>query len=183
MDFLFPEISTLKKVQQWELTALYDMIIGIDLLLAELTMDLRFSNQIILQDDLTVSMCTIKDQDNMVDVLATDAPILKLTKERQCRILNANYEVIDLDEKVNVMDSLSDHQKQQLLKTLKNFPTLFSEELGIIDIKPIHLEIKEDTNPKHSKAYPIPKEFEKITKKEYLRFCGIGVLEETKHSQ
>ena len=121
----------------------------------------------------------------MVYVLATETPILKLAEERQNMILNANhYEAIDLDAKVDAIESLSDHQKKQFIKTLKKFPTLFtSGGLGVIDIQPIHLEIKEGAKPKHSKTYPVPKAFENLTKKECVGFCGIGVLEEANHSQ
>ena len=81
-------------------------------------MDLRFSNQTMLWDDLTVPIHTGKnqDQDDMMYALATEAPILKLAEERLNRILDANYyEAIDLDAKVNVTDSLSEHQKKQLI--------------------------------------------------------------------
>ena len=109
--------------------------------------------------DLTDPMRTGQDQDEdkQTYVLATEAPILKLAEERQNRILDANYEVIDLDAKVNVMDSLSEHQKEQLRTTLKMFPTLFSKGLGTIDTGLIHLNIKEGTTLTHSKPYPVPK--------------------------
>ena len=192
VDFLLPNISTTRKVE-WEFTvdessdpatAPYDMIIGTDLLTA-LEMDLKFSNQTIVWDDLTAPMQTSKDQDEdeIAYVLATEAPILKQAEERQNRILDANYTAIDLDEKVNAMSELSAHQKEQLIKTLKKFPELFSGGLGTIDIEPIHLEIEEGARPKHSKPYPVPKAYEKVTKKECTRFCDIGVLEEANHSQ
>ena len=101
----------------------------------------------------------------MAYVLTTEASILKFAEERQDRILDANYEVIELDANVNVIDSLSEHQKEQLIKALKKFPTLFSGGLGTIDIEPIHSEIKEGTSPKQLKVHPISKAFEKLTKK------------------
>ena len=66
---------------------------------------------------------------------------------------------------------------------MKKFPELFSGGLGTIDIEPIHLEIEEGARPKHSKPYPVPKAYEEVTKKECMRFCDIGVLEEANHSQ
>ena len=192
VDFLLPNISTTRKVE-WEFTvdessdpatAPYDMIIGTDLLTA-LEMDLKFSNQTIVWDDLTAPMQAGKDQDEdeIAYVLATESPILKQAEERQNRILDANYKAIDLDKKVNAMSELSAHQKEQLIKTLKKFPELFSGGLGTIDIEPIHLEIEEGARPKHSKPYPVPKAYEKVTKKECMKFCDIGVLEEANHSQ
>ena len=93
-------------------------------------------------------MCTGKNQDqnDMLRILATKAPILKLVaEERQNRILDANYEVIDLEAKVNTTDSLSEHQKKQL----------FSGGIGTTNIELIHLEIKEGAKQKHLEAYPI----------------------------
>ena len=81
------------------------------------------------------------------------------------------------------MTELNAHQKEQLTKTLKKFPALFSGGLGTIDIEPIHLEIEEGATPKHSKPYPVPKAFDKVTKKECIWFCDIGVLEDANHSQ
>ena len=137
-------------------------------------MDLKFSNQTIVWDDLTDPMQTgqDQDQDDIAYVLATQATILKIAEERQNRILDANYAAIDLDEKVNTMAELNAHQKKQLTKTLKNFPALFSGGLGTIDIDPIHLEIDQGARPKYSKPYPV-----------CIRFCEIGVLEEANHFQ
>ena len=41
-----------------------------------------------------------------------------------------------LDAKVKTMDSLSEHQKKHLIKTLKKFRTLFSGGLGAVGIEP-----------------------------------------------
>ena len=87
------------------------------------------------------------------------------------------------DKKANDMESLSDHQKKQSIKNLKSFPALFSGKLGTIDIEPIRLEIKEGATYKHSEPYPVPKAFKTLAKKECVRFCGIGVLEEANHLQ
>ena len=59
-------------------TVPYDMIIGTDLLMA-LEMNLKFSNQTIVWDDLTAPMQTSQDQDKdeSTYILATEAPILK----------------------------------------------------------------------------------------------------------
>ena len=64
-------------------------------------------------------------------VLATKAPILKLAEERQTRVVDANYEAIDLDAKVNVMDSLSECQKKQVITTTlkKSSQHCFQEDL------------------------------------------------------
>ena len=62
-----------------------------------------------------------RDEDELTYVLATKVPILKVAQEGQNMILDANYATTDLDERVNDMESLSAHQKKQLIETLKNF--------------------------------------------------------------
>ena len=93
------------------------MAIGPDLL-TELAMHLWFSEQSISWDDLTVPMQIDKlsgtNQDDLLYMLATKAPILKLAEERQNRILDVvNCEVIDMKEKVNVSNYSRDEQKKQ----------------------------------------------------------------------
>ena len=98
VNLLFPEILTSRKVE-----APYNMIVGADLL-TELLMVLKFSNQTIVWDDLTAPMETKHNryhEGELAYVLATEVPILKLTKEQQNRILDANYKAIDLDAKIN----------------------------------------------------------------------------------
>ena len=118
VEFFLSGISTRRKIE-WEFTvdelsdpetAPYDIIIGIDLLTA-LEMDLKFSNQTIVWDNLTAPMQTWKDQDEdeRAYILATEAQILKVAEEPQNRILDANYLAIDLDKKVNGMGLLSAH--------------------------------------------------------------------------
>ena len=143
------------------------MIIGTDLL-TELAMDQRFSNQIVVWDNLTAPVRTGKNQDEellLAYVLAIEVPILKLAKEQQNRILDANCEAVDLDDKINVMDSLSEYQKKQLIKPLKKLATLSNRGLRTIDIKQIHLEIKGGVIPEHFKPCPIPKGFESSRRK------------------
>lgn len=148
-------------------------------------MNLRFSYQKLVQDNLLTAPIQTgydQDEDKLAHAFATEAPILKFPNERQKRILDANYEAIDLDSKINAIDTLSKHQKEQLIKVLKKFPTLFSAELGTIYIESIHMEIMEGAKLKHSKPYPIPKSI-KNSQTKCARFCGIGVLEEVNHSQ
>ena len=124
-----------------------------------------------------------QDEDEISYILATQAPILKVAEKRQNRILDANYVTIDLDEKVNVMNSLSEHQKKQLIKTLKTFSALISAGLGAIDIEPIHLEVNEGTKSKHFRSHQVPETFENPKKKDCVGLCRIGVVEEASHSQ
>ena len=118
----------------------------------------------------------------MAYILATEATILELAEKRQNRILNDNYEGIDLDATVNSIGSLSEHQKKQLIKTLK-FPTLFSGGLGIIDIKPIHLEIKDGASQNIPRSTQSPKLLKSSPSKSVWNYVKFESLEKkTTHS-
>ena len=56
--------------------------------------------------------------------------------------------------------------EEQLIEILKTFSALFSGGLGTIDVESIYFEIKECTEPKHSKPCPVPKAFGKTDKEE-----------------
>ena len=91
----------------------------------------------------------------------------------QNKIIYTDYKAVDIDAKVAAMDYLNDQQKQSLNETLKKFPKLVLGGLGTLDIVPVHLELKPGAIPFHSRAYPIPKAYEKVTRKESDRFCDI----------
>jgi hypothetical protein len=46
-------------------------------------------------------------------------------------------------------------EKQILSKTLKKFPTLFGGGLGILNIKPVRLELIEGAKPYHARPFPV----------------------------
>ena len=79
------------------------------------------------------------------------------------------------------MDYLNDKQKKGLARTLEKLPKLFSGGLGILDIEPVHIELKPGAVPFHAKAYPVPKAYEKATKTESRRSCDIGVFKAGKN--
>ena len=91
-------------------------------------------------------------------ILATKALVPKQAKESENKILNVNYKAIDLESKVKYID--------QLESTALRFLELYSGSLGIIDIKPIHLKLKEGSNPVHAKACPVPEVHKIFTKNE-----------------
>ena len=124
-----------------------------------------------------------RDAAELSNILATEAPILKEAEDQQNQTLHANYKAVNIDAKVETMDYLIDQQKQNLNMTLKKFPKLFSGGLGILDIEQVHLELKLGATPFHSRVYPVPNAYEKVTRKESDRFCDIGVFEEPNDSE
>jgi hypothetical protein len=56
-----------------------------------------------------------------------------------------------------------------LSKTLKKFPTLFGGGLGMLNIKPVRLELIDGTKPYDARPFPVPQSLESTTKTEMRR--------------
>jgi hypothetical protein len=51
---------------------------------------------------------------------------------------------------------LTEDDKHTMGKTLNNFPTLFGGGLGMLNIKPVRLELIDVANPCHARPFPVP---------------------------
>jgi hypothetical protein len=47
-------------------------------------------------------------------------------------------------------------EKQILGKTLKKIPTLLGGGLGMLNIKPVRLELIDGAKPYHARTFPVP---------------------------
>ena len=164
----------------------YDMILGMDLMV-ELGIFINTRDKVIEWEDNVVPL-KARGQLNQVGIealyhMSVEAPILQQAEARQKRILDADYSKVDLQEFMDELTYLSTEERQQLLRCLQSHPTLFGGGLGQLNIKPVHLELKEGARPYHAKPYPIPKAYEQTTKKEIDRLCKIGVLERNHDSE
>ena len=112
--------------------------------------------------------------------------ILKEAEARQNRILDADYSAIDLNDYAHTNQHLSREQQEHLVCLLQKYPKLFRGGLGVLKIRPVHLELRplnKDEKPYHARPFPIPKCYEDTTKKEIKRLCQIGVLEKCNDSE
>jgi hypothetical protein len=82
--------------------------------------------------------------------------ILQEAEKRQNRILDADYRRVQVDPFVQELRHLSEDDKQVLGKTLKNLPTLFGGGLGMLNIKPVKLELIDGAKPCHARPFPVP---------------------------
>jgi hypothetical protein len=73
--------------------------------------------------------------------------ILQEAEKRQNRILDADYRKVEVDPYVQELAHLTKEEKQVLGETLKKFPTLFGGGLGILNIKPVKLELIDGAKP------------------------------------
>jgi hypothetical protein len=74
-------------------------------------------------------------------------------------------------------------EKQILGNTIKKFPTLFGGGLGIINIKPVRLELIDGANPYHARPFPVPQSLEATTKTEMKRLTDIYVFSRSSDSE
>ena len=73
------------------------------------------------------------------------------------KILDATYEKIDLNSRVEEMTNLNQEEKQALKKLLFKFEDLFDGTLGEWTCKPVQIKLKPGSKPHHSRAFSIPK--------------------------
>jgi hypothetical protein len=65
------------------------------------------------------------------------------------------------------------YKKQILGKTLNKFPALFGGGLGMLNIKPVRLELIDGAKPNHARPFPVPQSLEATTNTEMKRLTYI----------
>ena len=120
---------------------------------------------------------------NAIYALTQDSPVIQQAEQRQQKILDADYSAVDIDDYVNGLTELTTVEKEQLKHMLKRHPKLFQGGLGVLNVPPVHLDLKPDAKPYHSHAFPIPQSVRTTTKKEIDRLEAIGVLKKQYDSE
>jgi hypothetical protein len=77
---------------------------------------------------------------------------------------------------VQELAHLIKEEKQLLGETLKKFPTLFGGGLGMLNIKPVKLELIDGAKPYRARPFPVPQSLEATTKKEVKTLTDIDVF-------
>jgi hypothetical protein len=114
---------------------------------------------------------------------ANEPDILQEAEKRQNRILNADYHKVEVDPFVEELKHPTMDEKQILGKTLKKLPTLFDGGLGMLNIKPVRLELIDGSKPYHARPFPVPQSLEATTKKEMKRLIEIDVFNRSSDSE
>ena len=195
LDFKFPEIST-NKVVTWQAhvddktsskEAAYDMIMGMDLMTSiGITVDceqkcIRWGGtEIPLK---TKNMLADTEMLHMLYHAANEPEVLQEAEQRQNRILDADYRKVEVDPYVEELTHLTEDEKQILGRTLKRFPILFGGGLGMLNIKPVSLELIDGAKPYHARPFPVPQSLEATTKKEVQRLTDIDVFNRSSDSE
>ena len=91
-------------------------------------------------------------------------------------IKDAKYEKADIQAVVDNCPHLTDEQRSDLYDLLMKHEKLFNGTLGVYPHKKVHIEIEENAEPKHARAYPVPRIHLETFKKELQHLVKIGVL-------
>ena len=124
-----------------------------------------------LSDERTCTM--------IYDILTT-SPILQQQEDRQRRILDADYSKVDIDDMVNGLD-IAKATKAKLKQTINKFPTVFGGGFGLLDVKPVDIELKPGSKPHASQYYSIPRAYDKVAKAENERLVTVDILKKLDH--
>jgi hypothetical protein len=114
---------------------------------------------------------------------ANEPDILQEAEKRRHRILDADYRKVEVDPFVEELKYLTMDEKQILGQTLNKFPTLFGGGLGMLNVKPVKLELIDGAKPYHARPFPVPQSLEATTKTEMKRLTDIDVFNRTSDSE
>jgi hypothetical protein len=114
---------------------------------------------------------------------ANEPDILQEAEKRQNCILDADYRKVEVDPFVEEIKHLTMDEKQILGQTLKKFPRLCCGVLGMLNIKPVKLELIDGEKPYHARPFPVPRSLEATTKNEMKRLTDIDVFNRSSDSE
>ena len=95
----------------------------------------------------------IKETYSMLQELTKPKQVHEATS-RMDKILATTYDKADLDKVTRLCWHLPPKDRTALNVLLKKYKPLFDGTLGMWNINPVSIEIKEGSKPYHGKAYP-----------------------------
>jgi hypothetical protein len=168
IEFKLPELSTSKKVT-WLChvdessnndQALYDVILGMDIM-TKIGLSVDTAEKCITWEHASMplkqrSVVQNRYLQHHTYALSVVAPVIQEAKERQYRILDADYSKVDIAQHVSELEHLNSQseEKRVLTEMLNQFPVLFGGGLGTLLVRPVHLELRADARPYHSRPFP-----------------------------
>jgi len=189
-DIRLPEFDKNRSVEQQKTLVFdqkcnYDVILGSDFL-TKAGINLLYEDLQMKWLDLTLPMRSPSHLDN-----AQYVQMYEQYKSQQLdeylgeewldaylttQIKDAKYEKADIRSVVDLCPHLTESQKDDLYKLLKKHEKLFDGTLGVYPHKKVHIEIEENAEPVHARAYPVPRIHLETFKKELQHLVKIGVL-------
>jgi hypothetical protein len=114
---------------------------------------------------------------------ASEPDILQEAEKRQNHILDSDYRKVEVDPFVEELKHLTMDEKQIFGQALKKFPTLFGGGLGMLNIKPVKLELIDWAKSYHGRPFPVSQSLEATTKTEMKRLTDIDVFNRSSDSE
>ena len=163
----------------------YDIITGRDFL-SQAQLILNFTNHTVTQNKgRTIDMKPPNFWNDPMNMYLTLMDDTDETEEEEfaSNILPSKYEKVEIDQVIKEQTHLDNDQKKDLKHALEQYPILFNGQLGEYQKRKIHLELKPNPKPFHSKAYAVPHVHLPVYKEELDRLQKVGVLERTGESE
>jgi hypothetical protein len=189
LEFSLPELHANRTIRKsFHIVSLdikrYDMIIGRDLIM-ELGLDAKGCDLSIKWDDVAIPW---RDMDSTVeDIYLAENHFSRQPMEpeikRMTDILDAKYTKANLEEIVKAADHLNYTERDALYKLIQKYEDLFDGTLGTFTGTPYDIKLKENVEPFHIRAFPVPKIHEYSFKSEIERLVSLGVLKKVNRSQ
>ena len=130
IDFFTPEFHPEKKIS-WKFHPAkdlgYDMIIGRDLL-SKIGMNINFKNSVVQWESTEIPMKPWYS--TLVENLSVQEELYNSDMERIKRILDAQYDVANLEEITSSCSYLLPKERQQILDLLNRYSDLFDSTVG-----------------------------------------------------
>ena len=137
----------------------YDIILGRDVL-SRFDFDIKYSNNTVTWEDQEVNMKPQHFFRNPVNTASCLIDFMEIDNEQQesflKEILPSKYGKVETDQVADQQQHLKPDQITDLKHILGKYTTLFNGELGIYIKKKVHLQLHDEVQPFHGKAYPVP---------------------------
>jgi hypothetical protein len=112
-----------------------------------------------------------------------DTLCIRDASKRVKEILEAKYELANLNEVTANCTNLNDEQREDLHILLKKYESLFDGTLGHWKSEDYDIKLKEGATPYHVRPFPIPHIHEQTLRHEVDCLCQIGVLKKANRSE
>ncbi|MGH3053395.1 MAG: hypothetical protein ACRDL7_00270, partial [Gaiellaceae bacterium] len=194
-DIHLPEFSKTRSIPEFEAyvyddasKSSYDLILGRDFLF-EIGLSTDFQRRMMSWGEVTVPFHKRgywRDLSKVTGLLETH-PYRVEEREKDLftsqQIADAKYEAVDPSTIAAQQAHLTEEQRQQLDDLFGNFSNLFNGTLGKYPKSQVHLKLKPNAVPIHSKPFPVPRIHQEAFRHEIERLVQLDVLEKATGSQ
>ena len=149
--------------------------------LSHFDFDIKYSNNTVTWEDQEVNMKPQHFFRNPVNTASCLIDFMEIDNEQNesflKEILPSKYGKVETDQVAEQQEHLKPEQRTDLKQILGKYTTLFNGELGKYTNKKVHLQLHDEVQPFHGKAYPVPFIHKKVFYDELQCLVAVNVLE------